>query len=355
MSGFIIADGDLEHCRRLLAGGSRSFHAASLLLPRRIAAPATALYAFCRVADDEIDLGGGRREALDALTRRLDRAYAGHPADDPVDRAFAAVVAQFGIPRALPAALLEGLAWDAAGRRYDDLAGLEAYATRVAGTVGAMMTLLMGVRDRNAIARACDLGIAMQLTNIARDLGEDARAGRLYLPLDWMREAGIEPAAFLAAPVFSPAVAGLVARLLAAADHHYARADAGIALLPRDCRPGIRAARAIYAEIGRELERNGLDSVSRRAVVPGWRKAMLLARAAGTLAGIRGAAGAPPCEAAAHLVAAVAAAPPPESPIPRGWGQRLVWALELMDRLDREHASASRSADPGHLATVNVN
>lgn len=355
MTGFTIADADLDHCRRLLAGGSRSFHAASLLLPRRIAAPATALYAFCRVADDAIDLGGGRSEALDELTARLDRAYAGDPADDPVDRAFAAVVVQFGIPRTLPAALLEGLAWDAAGRRYDDLAGLEAYATRVAGTVGAMMTLLMGVRDNHAIARACDLGIAMQLTNIARDVGEDARAGRIYLPLDWMREAGIEPAAFLAAPGFSRAIAGLVARLLATADRHYARAEAGIALLPRDCRPGIRAARVIYAEIGRELERNGLDSVTRRAVVPGWRKAVLLARAAGALAGARAGAGEPPCEAAAYLVAAVAAAPRPERGIPRGWGQRLIWALELMDGLDRERASVSPSADPRGFVTVNVN
>lgn len=342
MTGFRIAEADLAQCRRLLAGGSKSFHAASLLLPRRVAAPAAALYAFCRVADDEIDLSGGKREALEGLTARLDAAYAGAPHDDPVDRAFAAVVAHFGIPRALPEALLEGLAWDAAGRRYDDLPALEAYATRVAGTVGAMMTLLMGVRETDAIARACDLGIGMQLTNIARDVGEDARAGRIYLPLAWLRAEGIAPEGFLAAPAFAPAIARLVARLLAAADAHYARAEAGIALLPRDCRAGIGAARVIYAEIGRELERNGLDSITRRAVVPGWRKAMLLARAAGALAGGKLGAGAPPCEAAAYLVDAVATAPRPAGLVPRGWCNRLVWALELMDRLDREHDGTPR-------------
>jgi phytoene synthase len=336
MTGFRIAEADLAHCRALLAGGSKSFQAASMLLPRRIAAPATALYAFCRVADDEIDLSAGKQAAMVRLAARLDAAYDGAPEDDPVDRAFAAVVAHFGIPRTLPEALLEGLAWDAAGRRYEDMAALEAYATRVAGTVGAMMTLLMGVRDTDAIARACDLGLGMQLTNIARDVGEDAREGRLYLPLAWLREEGMDPDGFLAAPRFTAATARLVARLLAAADAHYARAEAGIALLPRDCRAGIGAARVIYAEIGREVERNGLDSVSRRAVVPGWRKAVLLARAAGAVVGARPGAGEPPCEAASYLVEAVALSPRPQGLIPRGWGNRLVWALELMDRLDRD-------------------
>ena len=344
MTGFRIDEADLAHCRRLLAGGSRSFHAASLLLPRRIAAPAAALYAFCRVADDEIDLSGGKIEAMDRLCARLEAACAGAPQDDPVDRAFCAVVRHFGIPRTLPEALLEGLAWDAQGRRHDTIADLEAYATRVAGTVGAMMTLLMGVRDTDAIARACDLGIAMQFTNIARDVGEDARAGRIYLPLAWLREEGIAPEEFLADPRFSPAIARLVARLLAQAEVHYARAEAGFALLPRDCRAGIGAARVIYAEIGREIERNGLDSITRRAIVPGWRKAVLLARAAGALVGRKAGAGEPPRESAAYLVDAVAASPQPPGLIPRGWGKRLIWALELMDRMDREHEGGRRHA-----------
>jgi phytoene synthase len=185
----------------------------------------------------------------------------------------------------------------------------------------------------------------MQLTNIARDIGEDAREGRLFLPLSWLREEGIAPQDFLVAPRFTPAIGRLTARLLAAADAHYARARAGIALLPRDCRAGIGAARVIYAEIGREVERNGFDSVTRRAVVPGWRKAVLLARAAGALVGRRNGAGEPPCEAASYLVDAVAAAPRPRGLIPRGWGSRLVWALELMDQIDRETAVAEPPPD----------
>ncbi len=262
-------------CRAMLRGGSRSFHAASLLLPRRIYEPAAALYAFCRLADDAIDLDGG---SVASLRQRLHRAYAGQPLPIAADRAFAAVVARYAIPRALPEALLEGFEWDAAARRYDDLEALLGYAARVAGSVGAMMAVLMGAREAAVVARACDLGMAMQLTNIARDVGEDARNGRLYLPLEWLREAGIEADAWLARPVFTPAVGGVVRRLLGEAEALYTRADAGIACLPPICRPGIGAARWIYAEIGRELERKGNDSINARATVSGRRKLVLLVR-----------------------------------------------------------------------------
>lgn len=273
---------DLAACRELLRKGSRSFSAASLILPARVRTPTTVLYAFCRVADDAVDEAGGGAAALEglrAMRERLALAYQGTPLPTPVDRAFARMVAEQRMPRELLEALLEGFAWDAEGRRYESLSSLLSYAARVAGAVGAMMTVLMGPRDPAVLARACDLGVAMQLTNIARDVGQDARAGRLYLPLDWLAEAGIDAGAFLARPTPSPALAGVIARLLARAEELYARADAGVPMLPRDCRASIRAARLIYAEIGRSIERAGLDSVSRRAVVPWTRKLQLLGRA----------------------------------------------------------------------------
>ncbi len=270
---------DLAACRTLLRNGSRTFYAASFLLPRRIRLDATALYAFCRLADDAVDLGDASTQPLRHLQDRLQRAAEGQPRPLPSDRALAAVMAWHDIPLALPAGLLEGFAWDAAGLRYATLEDLEAYAARVAGTVGAMMALLMGQRDPQQLARAADLGVAMQLTNIARDVGEDARNGRLYLPLRWMAEAGLNADHWLRDPHFSPALGSVVKRLLEAAERHYKRADDGIAGLPLDCRPGIAAARLLYAEIGQMVARNGYDSVSRRAVVSPARKCVLLIQA----------------------------------------------------------------------------
>jgi phytoene synthase len=336
-----LSPADLAACRALLRGGSRSFHAASRLLPARVATPAAALYAFCRVADDAIDLDGADGEALAALRRRLDLVYAGQPLAVPEDRALAAVARAFAIPRALPEALLEGFAWDRAGRRYATIDDLHAYGARVAGTVGAMMALLMGARAPQVLARACDLGCAMQLTNIARDVGEDARAGRLYLPLDWLEEAGIDPNAFLARPVFTPALGQVVARLLAEAEWLYRRAEAGIARLPRDCRPGIGAARLIYAEIGREVARNGFDSVTRRAVVPKRRKYWLLACAAGAVARPAGRLGEPPLEATRFLVEAIAASGRAAAPEPPTLTDRLAGLVEIFARLQQSDLEAS--------------
>ncbi|MDT7951828.1 MAG: phytoene/squalene synthase family protein [Acetobacteraceae bacterium] len=326
---------DLAACRAMLNGGSRSFFAASLLLPARVRHPATALYAFCRIADDLID-NGDPPVALAGLHQRLDGIYADRPADRPEDRALASAVATHRLPRLLLDRLLEGFAWDAEGRRYDDLAALEHYAARVAGTVGAMMAVLMGVRDPVALARACDLGVAMQLTNIARDVGEDARAGRLYLPLAWMRGAGLAPDRFVARPEPSPALANVIGRLLGAAETLYRRADSGIAALPLACRPGIFAARHLYAAIGHQVIRNGCDSVTTRARVPRRRKLQLagqsLAAAASRLAPVAE----PPLAATADLVLAASAAAPRARRA--GFEERVVWLVTLFGELDARQA-----------------
>ncbi|MBL8583468.1 MAG: phytoene/squalene synthase family protein, partial [Rhizobiaceae bacterium] len=237
-------------CRWSIRQGSQSFYLASLLLPVAIREPAYAVYAFCRTADDLIDREQGGAEAIRELGTMLDRIYAGRPGSSFVERGFADVVSRFAIPRQVPEALIEGLAWDAASRRYDSLDDLKAYAVRVAGTVGLMMTLVMGRREPQVLARACDLGVAMQLTNIARDIGEDAANGRIYLPLDWMREAGIEPEAWRARPASTPVLRKLVERLLFESQAFYDRSGAGIAGLPGSCRIGINTARLLYREIG---------------------------------------------------------------------------------------------------------
>lgn len=259
------AESDLEHCKEAIRHGSLSFHAASKLLPQRVRDPALALYAFCRLADDAVDLQQAKAAAVLDLGERLDRVYAGRPRNAPADRAFARVVEAHAMPRALPDALLEGLGWDAQDRRYDTLSDVIAYSARVAAAVGAMMTVLMGVRSRDALARACDLGVAMQLTNIARDIGEDAMERRLYLPLEWLDEAGMDADTFFANPRPTKAVRQMTRRLVMQANRLYYRSEAGIAALPVSCRPGIFAARLIYAGIGHKVAEAGYDSISTRA------------------------------------------------------------------------------------------
>jgi phytoene synthase len=273
---------DIEACRRILDAGSKSFSAASRLLPRRMRAPASAFYAFCRIADDLVDFSNDPGVAVAELTARLDRIYAQTPDPDPVDRAFARVVSRYEIPRVVVDALIDGFAWDADDRSYESLEEVLAYCARVASAVGVVMTLFMGPRDHRTLSRACDLGAAMQLTNICRDVAEDAGRGRLYLPAAWLRERGIEPGHFVAnigEYAGDRRVAEVIEAVLREADVCYRRADAGIAMLPRDSRPAIRAASLIYADIGRVVRAQGCDPTAGRAHTGKARKLWLLLRA----------------------------------------------------------------------------
>jgi 15-cis-phytoene synthase len=329
--------------------GSRSFFTASLLLPDDVRQGAYALYGFCRLSDDAVDVDDGGLEAVGRLRERLRLIYAGEPGHGAVDRALADAVERYAIPNTLLEALLEGLEWDARARRYETLSEVCDYAARVAGAVGAMMAALMGARSPELVARACDLGVAMQLTNIARDVGEDAAIGRLYLPRVWLREAGIDPEGWLMRPQFDPALASVIERLLDEADALYRRADAGIAHLPPAFRPAIYAARYLYAEIGVALRRRGLDSVSRRTVVPATRKAMLVGRAlrqaqAKASAPIH----APPLAETLFLVEAVRREMPrgPAYEPRSGLESDVRWVVELFSRLESRPASARSEAAP---------
>jgi phytoene synthase len=267
VTALVLLRDDRLACRAWIKRHSRSFFLSSLLLPARVRQAAWALYAFCRRADDAVDAradGGLGRVA--ALRRRLDQVYAGRPDNDAIDRAFFAVVERYRIPQALPEALLLGMEMDARGTRYQNDEDLYVYCFRVAATVGLMMTRVMGARADVAYLRASDLGVAMQLTNIARDVGEDEARGRVYLPASLLDTVGGDRRAAVRA-------------LLARAEAHYRAADRGVPLLPRDCRFAIASARNIYSAIGGAIARNGYDSVSRRAYVTLPRKLLLVARA----------------------------------------------------------------------------
>lgn len=329
---------DLDRCRSLLRGGSRSFYAAAHFLPTAVRDPATALYAFCRLADDAMDRDCSGTAGLSALADRLTAIYAGAPYPEPADRALADVVSEYRVPRALLDGLLEGFAWDCEGRQYETLTELLDYCARVAGTVGAMMAMLMHVRDARQFAAACDMGVAMQLSNIARDVGEDAANGRLYLPRQWMREAGLDPDVWLASPRFDERLGRVVQRLLTLADELYWRAGAGVDQLPARCRPGMHAARLLYQKIGHQVRYQGLDSVSRRAIVPPSRKLVTLCDALWRASwGSYGQMHAAPLDETRFLVeAATLAAAQRRVPVP--WWDfptRFIGVLELFERLER--------------------
>ena len=320
----------MNKCRRLLSHGSRSFYLASHFLPRGLRESASGLYSFCRIADDLVDLGEDPRRALISLHRRLDLIYDDRPENHPIDRVLSQIVIDHQLPRGLLDALLEGFEWDTDGRTYHTLAEVSDYSARVAGAVGVMMAILMGIKDYGTLARAADLGVAMQLTNICRDVGEDARGGRLYLPRDLMHKAGIDPDNFLRNPAPSARLARVIQQVLTEAQRRYDLADEGIRQLPRSCRPGILAARRLYAEIGRTVARNRYDSINQRAIVSQARKLQIL------LGLIRGPDAAPenmlePCAAENQFL--LDAVPHTEvwqrSNQPRHFSAKASWILEL--------------------------
>jgi phytoene synthase len=271
---------DRRACRRLLREGSKSFHAASLLLPQRVRDDAGAVYAWCRVADHAVDRTDQPAAALESIRAGLERVYAARP-EGTVERAFADAAFRNRISRDIPEAMLEGFEWDVNGRTYTTKADVIDYCVRVGSTVGTMMTLVMDRREPDTLAAACRLGVAMQLTNIARDVGEDARAGRLYLPADALRDAGVDPEAWLTSPSPVDGVRSTVRALLDDADLLYAAAWSGIADLPARCRPAIRAATLVYADIGRKVRQADYDSISRRAWTGKTEKARLLVQSLG--------------------------------------------------------------------------
>jgi len=286
-SGVTIPAAALAACRASIATHSRSFSLASRLFSARTRDCAAVVYAWCRRADDAIDAAGPEKQsdALARLRRELDDVYGGAELRDPVLGAFRSVAELCAIPRLYPEELLAGMHMDASGARYRTLQELHLYCYRVAGTVGLMMSHVMGVRDEAALRNAAHLGIAMQLTNICRDVLEDWEMGRLYLPHDVLAACGapdLERA--LGGPFPESArepVAKTMRRLLAEADRFYASGDRGLDALPWRCALAVRTARLVYAAIGSEVARAQHDVRAGRAVVADAKKLELAARAVG--------------------------------------------------------------------------
>ncbi|MEN0088460.1 MAG: phytoene/squalene synthase family protein [Pseudomonadota bacterium] len=194
---------------------------------------------------------------------------------EPAFEALRHVVARHAIPHAHPMALVRGFEMDVAERAYQTISDTEEYCYHVAGVVGVMMAQVMGVRSEATLDRASDLGIAFQLTNIARDVIDDAHAGRVYLPLDWLKEEGLE-SIDPDDPEHRRRLYRLALRLLDRADPHYESAHAGIAALPWRSAWAIAAAGRVYRDIGRKLREEGPDAWKSRISTTKSRKMVLL-------------------------------------------------------------------------------
>lgn len=271
-------------CRRLTRRHGTTYYWATRVLPAPRRPHVYALYGFCRYADEIVDARDGdttarRRERLDRLGRALGRALDGERADPvgaPVVAAVAHTAATFSIERSAFDRFLGSMAMDltvAGYETWDDLCG---YMDGSAAVIGEMMLPILDGRDPRALGPARDLGLAFQLTNFLRDVGEDLDRGRVYLPAEDLRRFGADVAARRVTPAWRELMRFETAR----AQQLYASADVGIALLPPWSARAIRTARILYARILDEIEAQDYDVFSRRARVPTMRK---LAVAAGSM------------------------------------------------------------------------
>ena len=247
----------------LLARAGKSFHLAGKFLPPDRRRAATQLYAFCRGLDDLADETGDAAQ-IEAVATALENNDHLHP--------LAALYLTLDEPDPKPAiALARALRDDTGPTEIADERALLRYCHGVAGTVGLMMARVLGATEPAADWHAIDLGIALQLTNIARDTREDADHGRRYIPATWL---DLPPASIRRAPEI---VHQAALRCLALAEPYYASGIAGLVYLPSESRRGILVAARVYREIGEELRRRGPHRKEDRVVVPAWRKATLVA------------------------------------------------------------------------------
>lgn len=274
-----------------MARGSKSFAAASRLFAPAMRDNVWLLYAWCRACDDIIDGQdhGGAITVVEDVEARLtrvealtDAALEGRETGDPSFDCLALVARECRLPRRYIDDLTEGFALDAEGWRPETADDLLAYCYHVAGAVGCLMAIIMGVapEDEAVLDRACDLGLAFQLANIARDVAEDAAAGRCYLPRRWLEEVGLEEAG-LSDPLARQALATLTARLAALAARYEESARIGTPALPFRAAWAVLSAAGIYGGIGRKVAAAGEGALDARMTTGTGEKLGWLLRAAG--------------------------------------------------------------------------
>lgn len=258
------------YCEEVTAVNSRSFYLASQLLPPPQRRAVRALYAFCRTTDDIVDnADGNETAALKAWrTRALEGQLQSH---DPVPTAWTDACHRYHIPPKYAEQLVDGVARDLVQNRYQTFAELAEYAYGVASTVGLMSMHVIGFRSNDAIPYAVRLGVALQMTNILRDVAEDWQRGRLYLPQEELAEFSLSEAD-IAAGVVTDRWRAFMRFQIARTRRLYREAWPGVAMLNPEGQMAIAAAAGFYAAILEDIENHDYDVFSRRAYVGKWGK-----------------------------------------------------------------------------------
>jgi phytoene synthase len=272
----------IAYCRRLTRRTADNFGFSFLTLPRERYNAMCALYAFLRLSDDWADDAAvpvaERQARLAAWRREVADALAGRPASHPVLPAVVHLVRTYGVPPQYLFDVLDGVAWDlqpSVIATFDELAD---YCYHVAGAVGLCCIRIWGFRDPAAEGLAIDCGVAFQLTNILRDIGEDSRAGRCYLPAEDLQRFGVAPDEFRTGRL-DERLRGLLRFEAERAWSYYQRAEQLPALLEPCGRPVLRVMLDIYGGLLREMERRQFDVLTTRVRLPRWKKWWLVGRA----------------------------------------------------------------------------
>ena len=269
-----------EHARMLTAHYSKSFYISARMLPRERRWATFALYGFCRYADNLIDNPRSRttkelEEEVNFISKELKRAYRTGESEHPILKPFVVVALKYGIPIEYPLELLKGVLMDIKITRYQTFDDLYLFCYRVAGVVGLMMTYVLGYKTSKAFQYAEKLGIAMQLTNILRDIKEDKNMGRIYLPQEELVHFGVTEDDMINERMTAN-FRGLMQFQVERAHQYYKEADKGIPMLERKAQFAIYSASKIYQGILRKIEARDYNSFLGRVFVPQMKKIGIL-------------------------------------------------------------------------------
>ncbi len=276
------------HCRNITRKYAKTFYLATRFLPHHKQRSIFAIYGLCRFLDNLVDeaedLIAENPVKLQAVSQtlsewkeKLRHTYEGEPSDNPILLAFSDVLRRHDIAITLPFELIDGVAMDLTKNRYETFEELYDYSYKVASVVGLMISEVFGYKDRAALKHAVDLGIAMQLTNILRDVGEDLLRDRIYLPAGDLRRFGVSEDDLFGHRM-NDAFRELMRFQIERARSYYASADKGIPMLTPDSQVPVRLARHNYARILDQIEANDYDVFTRRAYLSLTRKMVILPR-----------------------------------------------------------------------------